>query len=147
MRLVVPDRLIDPLRNDSTLRIMLYSTAELLAGPNLGYSEVAFPQNMEVKLHGGEEVRWNHKGLKSKRGSAQPGDLTSFVRKLPGFNNDITIMYALTNKRFWMNVMLVKRSTPEELTNQLKTRPVISKNRVIRESTTTLYRSLCRVLR
>lgn len=105
-----------------------------MMGQGLTKSDVAFPQNMEVKVNNTEEVKWNHKGLKNKPGSAQPGDLTAFLRKVPNFTNEISIMYALTTKRFYMNILLVKRSTPEELTNELKTRAVISKSRVIAES-------------
>lgn len=134
LKVVVPDRLLEPLRTDSKLRLMLYSASEPLLGHNFGNADVSFPQNMEVKVNGVEDVKWNHKGLKNKPGSAQPGDVTSFIRKLPNYQNDIGIMYALTGRKFYMNVMLVRRSNPEELTNKLKARPTISKSRVIRES-------------
>lgn len=114
---------------------MLYSAGEPMIGQGFSVpQDVSFPQNMEVKVNHTEDVKWNHKGLKNKPGSAQPGDLTAFVRKQPGFTNNVGVMYALTSKRFYMNVLLVKRATPEDLTKVLQKKPVISKNRVVRES-------------
>jgi E3 SUMO-protein ligase PIAS1 len=87
---------IDRLRDDSSLRILLYCAAksDLANGQQ---SDVSFPSQLEVKVND-QEVRANFKGLKNKPGSTRPADITGFVTKQPGFQNRILTTYALTQK-------------------------------------------------
>ena len=59
--------------------------------------DIAYPHNLEVKING-VEVRGHWKGLKNKPGTTKPGDITEYVRKTPGYANNLAVTYALTNK-------------------------------------------------
>lgn len=119
------------LKDDSAMRLMIY------CGANTGinsYSaiDIAFPNQIEVKVNN-EDVKSNFKGLKNTAGSTKPADITSYVRKLSGYGNQISICYALTNKRFSYMVRLVKLQSAEELAQRIKSARVISKQTVIDE--------------
>jgi E3 SUMO-protein ligase PIAS1 len=119
------------LKDDPTMRLMIY------CGANTGITsytaiDVAFPNQIEVKVNN-EDVKSNFKGLKNTAGSTKPADITSYVRKLGGYGNQISICYALTNKRFSYMVRLVKLQSAEELAQRIKSARVISKQTVIDE--------------
>ena len=59
--------------------------------------DVAFPSQFEVKING-IEVRANWKGLKNKIGTTRPADVTEYLRKMNGYENTVTITWALTSK-------------------------------------------------
>ena len=87
---------VENLNKDSSYRVMLYGAMDSGMGP-YARCEIAFPQQIEVKVNG-EEVKANYKGLKNKVGSIRPVDITSYVRKAPEYANQITVTYALTTK-------------------------------------------------
>jgi len=60
-------------------------------------SDIAFPHQVELKVNL-DDVKANLKGLKNKPGSTRPADITPFIRKKPGYNNQVTLTYALTQK-------------------------------------------------
>lgn len=60
-------------------------------------SDVAFPHQVELKVNL-DDVKANLRGLKNKPGSTRPADITSFIRKKAGYNNQVTMTYALTQK-------------------------------------------------
>lgn len=78
------------------MRAMLFSAADPVLAPYAA-ADIAFPHQLEVRING-DEVRSNFKGLKNKPGSTRPADITDFIRKLPGYNNNVQITYALTQK-------------------------------------------------
>lgn len=115
------------LKQDPDMRLMLY------CGVNTGLPaeiHVAFPNQIEVKVNN-EDVKSNFKGLKNQAGSTKPADITSYVRKLSGYANQISICYALTQKRFTYIVRLVKRHSAADLAQRIKNRGVFSKEKVI----------------
>lgn len=87
----------DQLRADPSLRVMLYCAL----GPASAYMQinmdVAFPAQIEVRLNG-DEVKSNYRGLKNKAGTTKPADLTDQMRKNQGYNNILSITYALTTR-------------------------------------------------
>jgi E3 SUMO-protein ligase PIAS1 len=119
------------LKDDPSMRLMIYCGANTGINP---YSaiDIAFPNQIEVKVNN-EDVKSNFKGLKNTAGSTKPADITSYVRKLSGYGNQISICYALTNKRFSYMVRLVKLQSAEELAQRIKSANVISKQTVIDE--------------
>jgi len=124
-------RHIDRLKNDSSMRVMLFSTSNYAFGTSM---DLSFPQQLEVKVNG-EEVKANFKGLKNKIGSTRPADITPFLqRQHPGSPNVVEITYAYTHKPFTMVVNLVKKRSVEELTETIKNHRVISKSTVMQES-------------
>jgi len=119
------------LKDDPATRLMIY------CGANTGinsYSaiDIAFPNQIEVKVNN-EDVKSNFKGLKNTAGSTKPADITSYIRKLSGYGNQISICYALTKQRFSYMVRLVKLQSAEELAQRIKSARVISKQTVIDE--------------
>lgn len=60
-------------------------------------SDIAFPKEVELKANL-DEVKSNLKGLKNKPGTTRPADVTSHIRKRPGYPNLIVMTYALTDK-------------------------------------------------
>ena len=87
---------IESLKTNPSFRIMLYcATSTLLT--NYERVDVAFPNQLEVRVNQ-EEVKANYKGLKNKPGTTKPADITDFVRKLAGYQNQLQITYALTSK-------------------------------------------------
>lgn len=87
---------IQRIRDDSTLRILLYCAAKGDTPPGV-QSDIAFPPQLEVKVND-QEVKANFKGLKNKAGSTRPADITGFVTKQPNFTNRVLVTYALTQK-------------------------------------------------
>lgn len=83
-------------QNDASYRVMVFCTAD----NGLNYfspSDVAFPHQVELKVNL-DDVKANLRGLKNKPGSTLPADITSFIRKKAGYNNHVTLTYALTQK-------------------------------------------------
>ena len=116
-------------------------------------SDVAFPHQVELKANL-DEVKANLRGLKNKPGTTRPADVTNYIRKKPGYPNNIVMTYALTQKastessslsspcyffinfkqKFYVLVNLVQRHPIEEMVAELKARKTISKEQVMRES-------------
>jgi len=81
---------------DSNCRVMVYCAAD--TGLNqYTKSDVAFPHQVELKANL-DEVKANLRGLKNKPGTTRPADVTSHIRKKPGYQNNIVMTYALTQK-------------------------------------------------
>lgn len=60
-------------------------------------SDIAFPHQVELKANL-DEVKANLRGLKNRPGTTQPADVTNYIRKKPGYTNNIVLTYALTQK-------------------------------------------------
>lgn len=60
-------------------------------------SDIAFPHQVELKANL-DEVKANLRGLKNKPGTTQPADVTNYIRKKPGYSNNVVMTYALTQK-------------------------------------------------
>jgi hypothetical protein len=88
---------IQKMREDSSLRVLLYCAAKSDVASANGPHDVAFPSQLEVKVNE-SEVRANFKGLKNKPGSTRPADITAFITKQPQYTNRILVTYALTAK-------------------------------------------------
>jgi E3 SUMO-protein ligase PIAS1 len=86
---------IGKLSNDPQLKVMVYSASEPL--PTYDRVDIAFPHQVEIRVNQ-DEVKANLRGLKNKPGSTRPADITPFLRKRAGYENSMTIIYALTNK-------------------------------------------------
>jgi E3 SUMO-protein ligase PIAS1 len=138
--------------NDVSYRIMVFC-----AGDNIGVQHVAFPQQSEIKINGGD-FKANLRGLKNKPGSTRPVDITNALRlKQSNYPNKVELTYALTQKvchvhvhclrifvdqiqKFYVVVYLCKINTVDDLARRLETRQRIPKDSVIAESTFTLGR-------
>ncbi|KAJ5099133.1 hypothetical protein N7532_006134 [Penicillium argentinense] len=119
------------LQTDPTLRVMIYCAAD--SGlKQFTKSDIAFPHQVELKANL-DEVKANLRGLKNRPGTTQPADVTNYIRKKPNYTNNIVMTYALTQKKFFVLVNLVRQHPVEELVGQLQTRKLISKEQVIRE--------------
>lgn len=81
---------------DQTLRAFVFCATDSYEAAYKP-SDIAFPTHAELKVNQ-EDVKVNLKGLKGKPGSTRPVDITSFIRKRPGYPNVVELVYALTTK-------------------------------------------------
>ena len=129
-------RTVDRLRTDSSIRVMLYCSCEDPDAIQVHGMDIAFPQQIEVKVNGSSFTA-NFKGLKNKAGSTRPADITAFLRRhQPHQNNIVQITYALTSKKFYAVAVLVKKRSVDELTEKIRGRRVITKASILQEMQT-----------
>ncbi|MCJ1288344.1 SUMO ligase siz1 [Xylographa opegraphella] len=112
---------------------MIYCASEPISP--FSQVDITFPHQIEIRVNL-DEVKANLRGLKGKPGSTRPADITPLLRKRPGYDNTLNVTYALTNKKFYIIVNLVKQHTAEALVAKLKAGRSISKDQVIREMIT-----------
>ncbi|EAS37223.2 SUMO ligase SizA [Coccidioides immitis RS] len=119
------------LQSEPDLRVMVYCAGD--NGLNhYSRSDIAFPHQVELKVNL-DDVKINLRGLKNKPGTTRPADITNFIRKKPGYTNYVSMTYALTQKKFFVVVNLVKKHSVDELVERLKRRTIITAEQVIRE--------------
>ncbi|KAI0425785.1 PINIT domain-containing protein [Xylaria sp. FL1042] len=128
------------LGNDRSYRVMVFCAAD-----NSGIQDIAFPHQSEVKVNGGE-IKANLRGLKGKRGTTRPVDVTSSLRlRPPNYGNNIEFTYALTDKvkkhdpspvttKFHLAAYLCKMVSVDELVTKIRGRK-ITKSTVVQEMT------------
>lgn len=92
---VFPQPMIDRLRNDKSMKVMLFCAVDV-PGPSIA-SDIAFPAQIELKVNG-EPFTGNLRGIKKKPGTTKPADITELLRKLPTYNNSVSLTYAATDK-------------------------------------------------
>ena len=110
---------------------MIYCAADSGVSP-FSKVDIAFPYQVEIKVNQ-DEVKSNLRGLKNKPGSTRPADITNLLRKRAGYQNIMEVLYALTQKRFFLIVNLVRQHPVEELVAKLMSGKTISSERVVRE--------------
>lgn len=128
--LKLTQELCDKLRSNSAYRLMMYC-GQSSSFSQWSWADIAFPNQVEVKVNG-EDVKANFKGLKNKPGSTKPADITTFLRKQPGYGNQLSLTYALTSKKYNYMVYLVRQVPVDELVTHIKGQ-VISKQKVLDE--------------
>ncbi|KKZ64984.1 hypothetical protein EMCG_09110 [[Emmonsia] crescens] len=119
------------LQNDPSLRVMVYCAVDSGLS-QYTKCDITFPHQVELKANL-DDVKANLRGLKNKPGSTRPADITSFIRKKSGYVNHVVMTYALTQKKYFVVINLVRKHSVEELVNQLQARKTISTEQVIRE--------------
>ncbi|KAH8689706.1 putative SUMO ligase SizA [Talaromyces proteolyticus] len=131
LKFALSSSVVSRLQNDPNLRIMVFCAAD--TGLNqFSKSDVAFPHQVELRANL-DEVKANLRGLKNKPGTTRPADVTNYIRKKVGYSNNVSMTFALTQKKFYVVVNLVKRRPVEDLVEELKARKTISKEQVLRE--------------
>lgn len=111
---------------DPSLRVMVFCAAD-----NHGRQDIAFPHQSEIKVNGGE-VKANLRGLKNKPGSTRPVDITKELRlKIPQYSNNVELTYALTNKKFYLLIYVVKTVPVADLVKKLETGRRITKETIV----------------
>ncbi|KAL8944400.1 MAG: hypothetical protein Q9216_000451 [Gyalolechia sp. 2 TL-2023] len=126
----------DKLTTDPSLRVMVFCASEPIS--HFSKVDIAFPHQVELKVNM-DEVKANLRGLKNRPGSTRPADITTLLRKRANYENSLSLTYALTHKKFYFVVNLVKQNSVEELVSKLKSGKSISREQVIRESTSMIY--------
>lgn len=111
---------------EPNLRVMVFGAAE-----DKPRQDIAFPHQSELKVNGGE-VKANLRGLKNKPGSTRPVDITKELRlNLPSYGNLVEMTYALTSKKFYLALYVVKVVPAEDLKEVLKNGKRITKQSVL----------------
>lgn len=75
------------------MRVLVYCTSDL-DSPN---PDIGFPSQIELKVNA-ETFQGNLRGIKKKVGTTRPADITSLVRRIPNYNNQLSITYAATER-------------------------------------------------
>ncbi|KAK5134900.1 hypothetical protein LTR08_005990 [Meristemomyces frigidus] len=115
------------------LRLLLYCGLAQGMSPYHHPVDIAFPNQLEVRVNE-DDLKANFKGLKNKPGSTKPADITDKLRtRPPGYNNKISLTYALTSKRYAYIVHLVRHLSAEQLTDRIKHQNVIAKQTVLND--------------
>ena len=117
---------------------MIYCASDPLSP--FSRADIAFPYQVEIKVNM-DEIKANLRGLKNKPGSTRPADITDLLRKRAGYENTMTVTYALTQKKFYLIVNLVRQHPVEELVAKLKSGKGISKEQVVREMVSKVHDS------
>ncbi|AEO69528.1 fdeb5bbb-d0b0-4499-b5dd-56976a7dcda6 [Thermothielavioides terrestris] len=111
---------------DKTMRLMVFCAAG-----NTGVQDVAFPYQCELKVNGGE-IKANLRGLKNKPGSTRPVDITDSLRlRPPTYTNNVELTYALTQKKFYLSLVVCKAVPIDVLVSQIQKK--IRKESVVAE--------------
>ncbi|KAK4153737.1 PINIT domain-containing protein [Chaetomidium leptoderma] len=114
--------------NDRTMRVMV-----LCVAGNQGVQDIAFPYQCELKVNGGD-IKANLRGLKNKPGSTRPVDITDSLRLRPAsYTNNVELTYALTQKKFYLGLVVCKSVPIETLVAQIQKK--IRKESVVAEIT------------
>ena len=129
-KIILRADLTDQLVRDTTTRVMIYCASDPLSP--FSKADIAFPYQVEIKVNM-DEIKANLRGLKNKPGSTRPADITDLLRKRAGYENTVTVTYALTQKRFHLIGNLVRQHSVEELVVKLRSGKNISKEQVVRE--------------
>jgi E3 SUMO-protein ligase PIAS1 len=87
---------IDRLKADPALRIMVYCAADVQLGM-FTRLDISFPFQVELKVNN-VEVKANFRGLKNKPGSTKPVDITPHVRLVETLENLVVMTYAMTTQ-------------------------------------------------
>lgn len=130
--------MIDRLKQDKTLRIMLYCAID--PGTSSYPIDITFPSQIEARINN-ELYTGNLRGIKKKPGTTRPADITEFVRKIINFRNKIDLAYATSDKsnfpstsKYLYAVYLVKKQSVDELVDKIKIGKKIAKQQVLSES-------------
>ncbi|KAK0668662.1 putative E3 SUMO-protein ligase [Cercophora samala] len=111
---------------DPSMKVLLFC-----ANGTTPVQDIAFPYQCELRVNG-DEVKANLRGLKNKPGSTKPVDVTSMLRLRPlNYVNRIEVTYALTQKKFYLSVIICKTTTVEGLVPQIRQK--IRKEHVVDE--------------
>ena len=94
-KIIFRQDIADRLMAELNLKVMIYCAADPISP--FTKVDVAFPYQVEIRVNG-DEVKANLRGLKNKPGSTRPADISSLVRKRAGYENMMTVTYALTQK-------------------------------------------------
>ncbi|CAL8583086.1 E3 SUMO-protein ligase pli1 [Xanthoria parietina] len=129
-KIILKPDVADKLVSEPDLRVMIFCASEPIS--HFSKVDVAFPHQVEIKVNL-DEVKANLRGLKNRAGSTRPADITNLLRKRAYYENSMTLTYALTHKKFYFVVNLVRQHPVEELVAKLKSGKTISKDQVIRE--------------
>ncbi|KAL8771355.1 MAG: hypothetical protein Q9209_003261 [Squamulea sp. 1 TL-2023] len=129
-KIILKPDVADKLISEPNLRVMVFCASEPIS--HFSRVDIAFPHQVEIKVNL-DEVKANLRGLKNRAGSTRPADITNLLRKRANYENSMTLTYALTHKKFYFIVNLVRQHSVEELVAKLKSGKIISKDQVIRE--------------
>lgn len=117
---------------DKSYRCMVYCAAVDGITPFTKDTEIAFPHQVELRVNDEQISGLNLRGLKNKPGSTRPADITDYIlNKKALYRNEVTLTYALTQKKFAFVVNLVKQESVDQLVEKLRVGPFIAKETVI----------------
>ncbi|PWW80348.1 hypothetical protein C7212DRAFT_171476 [Tuber magnatum] len=122
---------IQQISTDKSYRCMVYCAAVDGITAYTKDTDIAFPHQVELRVNDAQISGLNLRGLKNRPGSTRPADITDHLNKKPGHRNQVTLTYALTQKKFAFVVNYVKTDSVEHLVEHLRSGASIAKETVI----------------
>ncbi|KAG0637707.1 putative SUMO ligase SizA [Tuber brumale] len=122
---------LQQISTDKSYRCMVYCAAVDGITAYTKDTDIAFPHQVELRVNDVQISGLNLRGLKNRPGSTRPADITDYLNRKPGHRNQVTLTYALTQKKFAFVVNYVKTDSVEELVEHLRTGASITKETVI----------------
>lgn len=115
------------LKQDPHHRVYLF--CGLFASLNsAGDKTIEFPLPNEITINN-TILRENLKGLKNKKGTVKPVDITEYIR--PTQQNVLEIIYVFAKVDYYMYCCVVDERTPESLVDSIKNKDIISREETI----------------
>lgn len=103
MKIPISTEAADKLNKDSSIKVMLYCTSQLVgtaATFPLPKADIGFPRQIEIKING-VQLKADLKGIDTKTGSTKPADITSLIVKRPDYpGNFLNVSYPPNSKIF-----------------------------------------------
>lgn len=128
---------IEEFARDNSLKLLAFCTDEPESRHLL--RNVAFPHQSELKING-MDLKHNLRGLKNKPGSTRPADVTTAMHLKPStYVNKVELVYALTEKKYWLSVWVVKTVPVSDLVKELQAGYTITQASVLNESKSSSY--------
>lgn len=114
----------EALTANKNVRLYLLCGAVNVLGTR-GTETIQFPSPNELQMNG-QVVKANLKGIKNKKGTTKPADITEYLTK----NNSMNIfqfIYAFTTTEYLLYIYMVKVIPPEDILNKIVKQPKILK--------------------
>ncbi|KAL7268210.1 E3 SUMO-protein ligase pli1 [Rhizina undulata] len=122
---------VQQLNSDKSYRCMVYcATIDGMTAITKD-TDIAFPHQVELRVNDNQVQGLNLRGLKNRPGSTRPADITDSLTKRANYRNEVTLTYALTQKKFAFLVNLVRLESVEKLVDRLRAGDYIAKENVI----------------
>ncbi|CUS11220.1 unnamed protein product [Tuber aestivum] len=122
---------VQQISTDKSYRCMVYCAAVDGITAYTKDTDIAFPHQVELRVNDAQVSGLNLRGLKNRPGSTRPADITDHLTKKPGHRDQVTLTYALTQKKFAFVVNYVKTDSVEQLVERLRSGSSITKETVI----------------
>lgn len=119
---------ISLLKSNEARTIKLYLLCGILSNNPSSEVPIEYPSPIEIQANG--ETILNYKGIKGKKGTAKPADLTPYI-KLNQSQNKVTILYYQTEETYLAYIYLIETISCESIISNIKLKAHIHRDATI----------------